>query len=380
MKFYQHTLVIASLCLASSCQKKDPADSATGESTTTIELLSHTEGKFAVSETITVDASQTDITIGGKSFKLKARWDDAEVKRETLNDNPKESHAVELAWSAVDKRNATNEHSLWVFPAVNEEHEAPLLTDTTVQPRFLPPGSRIVTQEEIKKSPLRGVQFEWKNKRYNIPATGQQVFPGWKVIAIRSFQHALLNDNGTITESKDTSFTNRAVEISVEATGGSKERHLCFIDHPRLTAGIHPTLLPVSRISGDLASLAKLRVCETLQAPAEKNLLVISPDTEGTGVTALTWIKGNPAPTSQQIKKFPATLTLGNQTIELKQHWANARRQIKWQQKEDGSDDKKQPALLIESGGHFHAKQFVLIQGKATPCRIMDDIILLKYK
>jgi hypothetical protein len=171
-----------------------------------------------------------------------------------------------------------------------------------------------------------------------------------------------------------------AAEITLQSEDGSKERHIYFIDHPQLTAGIHPTLLPVSRIEGDQASLARLIVCEAPEAPIEANLVLLSPDVDSDHLTAWIWNKGKGAPTVSQIEAFPATLMIGEEQVTIKQHWAHAHRQIKWQQREDSGIEAKQPALLIESGNHFHAKQFVLIQGKVTPCRPADDMIMLRYQ
>lgn len=378
MKSHSLSLLLAASFFAVSCQKNESETSASDEAVgigSTIELLSHDKGKFAVVETVTVDDSLSDVVLGGKSFKIKARWDDAEMKRETLNNNPKESHAVELAWKV-----GASDKSLWIFATGVEQGDVPLLARTTVQPRLLPPGARVAVTDELEQSLLRGVQIEWKKKRYDIPEIGQEVFSGWKIEGVQIYKHALLKDDGTIVESKDTSFSNRAVAVTVEAPDGTKERHICFIDHPRLTAGIHPTILPVTRLSGDLASLARLTVCETLKAPVEKSLVVLSPDTEGEGVNSWIWIKGEPAPTASHITTFPTTLTLGDQKVEIKQHWTKARRQIKWQQREGAAEEEKQPALLIETGGHFHAKQFVLIRGKSTPCKVMDEILILRYQ
>lgn len=377
MKIHHLALILATTFLTVSCQKNESETTSSDEAVdtaVTIELLSHSKGKFAVAEKLTLDPDQKSFTIGKKSFTIKNRWDDAEVKHETTNNNPRESHAVELAWSTEKKND-----SVWLFP-IADANTAPMLPETTVQPRLLPPGARMASVEETKTSLFRGVQFEWKNKRYDIVDIGKEVFPGWKVAAVKIYQHALLNDDRTISESPDASFTNRAVEITVEATNGTKERHICFIDHPKLTAGIHPTILPVTRLSGDLASLSRLSVCNTLKAPVEKSLLVISPNIKGEGVKVWTWVKGEATPHIHQIDTFPTTLTFGEQKIDLKQHWSNARRQIKWQHREGAKEDDKQPALLIETGGHFHSKQFVLIKGKSTPCKVMEEMMILRYK
>jgi len=381
MKIHHLTCILAATWLATSCQKNETETSTAEESSTiTIELLSHTKGKFAVAETVTLDPDQKGFTIGKKSFTIKNQWDDAEVKHETRNNNPRESHAVELAWSVGD-----NADSVWLFP-IADANAAPALAGTTVQARLLPSGARIAQAakngmaEDAQKSLLQGVQFEWKKKRYDIQEVGKEIFPGWKLVAVKIYQHALLNDDATVSESKDAGFTNRAVEVSVEARDGSQERHICFIDHPQLTTGIHPTILPVTRVSGELASLSRLTVCETLKAPIEKSLLVISPNVDGEGVKVWTWVKGAPAPETKSIETFPTTVSLGDQKVEIKQHWTKARRQIKWQQRKGRKQEDKQPAILIESGGHAHAKQFVLIQGKATPCKVMGEIIILQYK
>jgi len=241
-----HTYLLALACLTSSCQKKESNSAEESESGMTVELLSHTEGKFDVAESVTIDTAQESFAIGGKSFKVKARWEDAEVKRETLNDNPDEAHAVELSWRPKEKAENSKDASLWIFPTGSEENEAPQLLGSLVQARLLPPGSRITTKDELEKSLTSAVQIEWNNKRYDIPELGKEVFDGWKVTGLRIFKHALLNDDGTIAESDDTGFSNRAVEITIEAKGGSKERHVSFMDHPQLTAGIHSTLLPDS--------------------------------------------------------------------------------------------------------------------------------------
>jgi hypothetical protein len=114
MKLHHYTLPLAVLFFTTACQKNESKTTASDEAAgtdSTIELLSHTKGKFTVAETVTIDDSLSDVVLGGKSFKIKARWDDAEMKRETLNNNPKESHAVELAWAV-----GATEKSLWLFP------------------------------------------------------------------------------------------------------------------------------------------------------------------------------------------------------------------------------------------------------------------------
>ncbi len=370
-------VLLAATLLTTSCKQSQPSPEETSTpDTLTIERLSHTKGTFSVAETITLKPDQKEFTLGGKKFTLKSRWDDAEVTRRTTNKNPREAHAVELTWN-VGTPPKTN--SLWLFPTT-ENSPAPLLAGTQIQARLLPPGTRMTQPADLKQSLLLGTQFQWKNKRYNLTKIGDEIFPGWKLTAIRTFQHALLGDNGIITETADASFTNRAVEATIEAEDGSKERHICFIDHPQLTAGIHPSLLPVSRISGNLSSLARLVVCETAKRPVEKSLLTISPDTNGNALTIWTWLKGKPTPTSQHITRFPTTLTLDKQAVTITRHWTHARREIKWQQKENPSGTNKQPALLIESASHFHSKPIVLIQGKPTPCRISGNMMILRYR
>jgi len=393
--------ILASLTLFSSCEKKEAesvSESST-ESAVTIELLSHKNGKFTVAETVTVDSEQAGFAIGEKSFTIKSRWADVEVKRETLNNNPKEAHAVELKWAAQTK--ALNEsedrgtdplkfsedessESAWIFPVGSEEGAPPLLAGTHVQARLLSPGTRLITESELKSSTslAQGVQFHWKNKRYDLPEVGKVVFSGWTVVSVKEFQHALLNDDSTISESEDGQFVNRAVQVVIQAKDGSQERHVCFIDHPKLTEGIHPALLPVSRVSGALTSLSRLYVCETLKAPVEKSLLIFSPavESEEESLSTWTWKKGESAPQFQKIETFPTTLSVGGQKIEITRHWPKARRQIKWQEKTGASEKDRHPALLIETGGHFHAKSFVLIKGKATPVKVMEDMLILRFR
>jgi len=379
---YSFITLLSSLVLFSSCQKKETesaADSPKSEAIT-IELLSHKNGKFTVADTVTVTPDQTGFAIGEKSFTIKSRWSDAEVKRETLNNNPKEAHAVEMKW--VDPKNK-NEHSEWIFPVGSEEGAPPLLSGTNVQARLLSPGSRLLTTEEAKSksTPLVDrLQFHWKNKRYDLPELGQEVFSGWKLVSLKEYQHALLNDDSTLSESEDASFVNRAVQVVIEAKDGSKERHVCFIDHPKLTEGIHPSLLPVSRVSGNLTSLSRLYVCETLKAPAEKSLLLLSPSIDGKMLTVWTWLKGDSTANKQTISQLPTELKLGEQAITLTRHWTKARRQIKWQEKTGAKENERHPALVVETGGHIHRKSAVLVKGQPTPVEIAGDMLILRYR
>ena len=170
------------------------------------------------------------------------------------------------------------------------------------------------------------------------------------------------------------------MQVVIQAKDGSQERHVCFIDHPKLTEGIHPSLLPVSRVSGSLTSLSRLYVCETLNAPAEKSLLVMSPSTDGKTLNLWTWLKGDSAPKHQSVTQFPFTVTLGEQSIVIKRHWDHARRQMKWQEKTGDSEKERHPAIVIETSGSIHPKQFVLIKNQPTPVEIAGDMLILRYK
>ena len=340
-----------------------------------IELLSHVNGKFTVKESVTVTKEQKEFTLGGVPFQIKAWWNDVEVVNEMTNKNPKESHAVEIAW----KENGKEETSWFYANGLGVMGAAPL-GKTTIKTAVQFPGTRFVFAGAKPSTLKESVQFQWKKKRYDLPEVGKEVFPGWKLTKISYYQHAVIGEDGAISETPDAHFKNRVVEVEIEAKDGSKERHICFVDHPKLTDGIHPQILPVSRISGTLVSLSRLKVCDKLSVPVKHHWLMISPDTNGKGAKVVKWLMGKPSPEVLHIDEFPITIDFNGVKVTLKQHWSHALRQVKQREKKSKSKKAKHPAIFVVAGGPFHGKSFVFVQGRPTPCGIQHGMLIIRYR
>jgi hypothetical protein len=311
--------------------------------------------------------------VEGASFVIANQWPHAETSRATADDAEKEHHAVEVSWTEDGE-----ERIQWVYQTESGQTASELET-VGAKVRVTAPGVRPAKADD--ESFQSQVQFLWKGRHYDLPEAGGEVFEGWTIKSFKTYQHALMDGKEGVEEAEDASFTNRVLEVHLTSAQGSEERHLAFLDHPAITKGIHPTILPVSRISGNEASLSRLVVCAKVEPAAESHFVHVSPVLDGGGLTVRVWPKGGGDPQVIAIREFPAELTLGDgKTLTIERHFSHARPHVRWERREAPEDGEAKPALLIEHRtGHHQKLEFVLVRGEVTPCRIGDRHLMLRY-
>ncbi len=370
------------LCMAflSGCQSDSEGEVDDDGGDPVVEWMKHDKDGLTVERTARIGSDGMVFELAGTRFEILERWPHAEAQHENLDDNPEESHAVEMAWGPSEEG---EQQSDWIYQASGSDGTV-VLPGTELQVRVMPAGALPGWKDLWEENPRRTVQFAAAGKFYSLPPDDGEVFPGWKVRSVRYYQHALLDDSGAVEESEDAGFTNRAVEVvlaSVDET--TVERHLAFPDHPEITKGIHPALLPVSRLSGEGASQSRLVVCDALDRPGASNALVLCPSSSNSDqLTAFSWDQESKAMSESKNETLPAELELANgKSVRILRHRTHARSVVKWRRCEEADEGEALPALVIgwaESGvGH---KQTVLIHNRSTPFRLRGEFQTFRFR
>lgn len=373
--------------LLTSCNQDDPAVQEGHEPIDVIlELLQHDDKGLSVTKSITADHIGQSFELAGTQLRILEHWPQAEAVPKTDNDNTKETHAVELAWNVSAADTSDPKESQWIYQT-KEDGPSGLLPGLDIQVRVLLPGSHPSTSEQWETSPKDTVQFEHEKRFFSLPDVGSEIFPGWKVKALNTYEHALLEENGDIKESDDTGFANRAIEVILASKDGTIERHLCFLDHPELTKGIHPELLPATRLAGTGASQSRLTACDPINIQGEStNRLLISPNaSDPEKLTAFTWDSTGGKFNTIKIDSLPAKVKVGDRSISILQHRNHARSVVEWRRinkKTSKADDKQKipSALLITWLENEHHQKAVLPIDRATPIRINGQFQTFRYR
>jgi hypothetical protein len=358
--------------LLASCKEQttnpDPA-----ASTEVIEVLKHHEGTFTRDRRINAGDIGTSFNVDDVSFTITHRWPHAETSRNVTDDGGTPNHAVELSWSEDGK-----DRTRWIFQTDSDDAMSPI-DSVNALVRLTPPGARPPRPGD---DPFTGqVQIRSRGLLLDLPDIGREVFEGWTLKSIKRYRHALMDEQGGVTEAADASFTNRVLEVHLTDGKGTGERHLAFLDHPEITRGIHPTILPVSRVSGTGASNSRLVVCTPVPPAAERHIVQVSPKAGVPGLTIRVWLAGESDSKSVTIDQLPADLPLADgKSIRLTKHFTKARSAIKWERRKSPQTGDAKPALLVEHrAGHHQKEAFVLVDGEVTPCRIGPKHIMLRY-
>ena len=363
----------------SSCGRNETSDQkASISAIAVIELLEHGQAGLTVADKVSVRRIGNDFKLAGTNLHLLEYWPHAEEVRETSNDNSEEVHAIEVQWQLGEGKAET----AWIYQT-DDEGPAGVLPETNVQVRLLQPGARPASSSQWESDPKGTVQFKRGGEFFSLVGEGQKPFLGWTVEKIRTLEHALLGEGGEVEETDDSSFINRVIEVTLKSTDGSVERHLCFIDHPKLTKGIHPTFLPVSRLVGNGASQSRLVACDLLEGQsAQHHRVLISPNASDAGnLTAFLWNHEDDTTDRIVIDSLPTEVSIGETSLRLLNHRDHARSVVKWQKQTlEGENSKSTPALhIMWLEGHKH-EQAVLPLDRPTPVRINGEFKILCYR
>jgi len=353
-----------------------PRESGEAESAAgfVIEVLRHgDEGPEPLKE-VTDVAVGSGFEVEGTEMMVTDRWEHAVSQQETSDDNPEESHAFEIAWQGDDG----GEVKRWLHQS-DPGGPATLLDGLPVAIRIAPPGAR--PAEADTEDFASQVQFLHKGGHHDLPEVGAEVFEGWNLKSSRRYQSALMDEDGSVEEAEDAGFVNRVLEVHVVTDDGSEERHIVFLDHPELTKGIHPTILPVSRVSGEKTSLARLVVCPPMPRSDEKHQVWVTPGTgEGESSVQIAGKEGGDRKVVR-VAEFPAEIEVGEGvSVKLLRQFTHAKSVVRWEKAEPAEGDDARPALVVEHWEGREATRLVLIEGEITPCRIGGEMVMLRFR
>jgi hypothetical protein len=366
------TILLALPLLLASC-KEQTSNPGAPSATEIIEVLKHHEGTFTRDRRIKAGDIGTSFNVDDVDFTITQRWPHAETSRNVTDDGGRPNHAVEVSWTEDG-----DEHTRWIFQTDSDDAMSPI-EPLNALVRLTPPGARPPRPDD--DSFTGQVQIQSNGLLLDLPDIGREVFEGWTLEGIRRYRHALMDDQGGVTEAADSGFTNRVLEVHLTDGKGTGERHLAFLDHPEITRGIHPTILPVSRVSGTGASNSRLVVCTPVPPAAERHIVQVSPNAGLPGLTIRVWLAGESDSKSVTTDQLPVDLPLTDgKSLHLTRHFSKARSEIKWERRDSPQAGDAKPALLVEHRASHHQKDaFVLIDGEVTPCRIGPKHIMLRY-
>ena len=359
--------------LLTACDPQESSSNPDSDLREIVEVLEHDEGSFTEGQTIPVGEVGASFTVDDITFTITNRWPHAEAARRVTDDAEDEFHAVEVAWDVED-----GEQLQWIFQT-GSDGALETIEALGAKLGVTPAGARPLVADD---SSFKGqVQFQWNQRLYDLPPMGGEVFEGWTLKDLKIYQHALMDEEGGVTETEDGGFTNRVLEVFLTDGKGSEERHITFLDHPELTTGIHPKILPVARISGEATSLSRLVVCRKLEPSVDHQVVQLTPAVDGPGITARIWPKGSAEFKTVTVPQLPAELPLEEGgVLRLKRHHAHARPHLKTERFDQPAEGDAKPALIIEHRLSHHQKsEFVLIRGEVTPCRIGDKHLMLRF-
>lgn len=367
-------LVAGAALVMSSCRQGDRApEGRVAPAAGVIEVLTHDDGRFSVAETVAIDGGTERGHLGGLDFTIEERWPHAEKQQLVTDDRPDVHHGVEVA------PGDPGEPARWIYQSDRDDLASTIpAVDAVV--RVTAPGARSIDPGE--EDPLRAVQFLRDGRLHDLPAPGGILADPWTVTEIRTFRSGLLEEDGSVRESEDGNFVNRVVEVRLSDGRGTTERHLAFLDHPQLTRGIHPTLLPVTRLEGDQASNSRLVACEPVPSSDSRHHVHLTPHIEGEGLTARILGKGSSTLTVTEVDEYPAELSLpGSGALRILRHYSHAHPHLKWVRAEPSAAAAPHPALVVSHrAGHHQLQRFVLREGEITPCRAGGKYLWLRYR
>lgn len=226
------------------------------------------------------------------------RWGDSHEDQFVADGGPNVLRALEVALTP----GATEGD--WVA----EENQSGPQSVAGLRFRVLPDGAAWTPPAGATAPGASGYVFQVGGKDYPLVDQGQEVFPGWKVVSVKRFEHALVGSGG-LSES-DSSPANPAAEVIISDGKGSSERHSAFMNFPTMPMG--------KQTEGTASSGAKF-VARPAAAGGEEVVVFGSAASPSIGYVA-------PDGSSKVVDKvlFPTTLELGAHKVVFLRQFTRA--------------------------------------------------------
>ncbi len=202
-----------------------------------------------------------------------------------------------------------------------------------------------------------GYFFQVGGKDYPMVGEGKEVFPGWTVVSVKKFEHAMVGSGG-LSES-DSSPPNPAAEIVISDGKGSSERHSAFMNFPTMPMG--------KQVEGAAASGAKF-VARPAATDGEAVVLFGAASSPSVGYVG-------PDGASKVVERvlFPTTLELGSHKVVLLRQFTRAHLATSLH-RADPPGKEPRPAMVVRVGDDPEAR--ALGFGSGIPVKGAGNLLL----
>lgn len=290
-----------------------------------LEIMSHNNGQFDSLGAVAAPRGPKNLTIGGVRVQVLEHWENSRDEDIIADDSPEPLRAVEIA-------PMPGPQTAWVGQE-DKAGTAPLLMGLKVL--VLPEGS-----DWKPPAPVETVKGQFVflvgTDRFPVTAVGQEVFPGWKVVELKRFEHAIVAGE-SITEGPANSPANLAIQVKISDGKGTTEQHTAFEAFPDMVMG--------KPLEGDGNSASRLIPGGTRGEP--ETLVVF-------GTVAQTKIGyiglDGKSKVIEPEQKYPMTLNLGTREATIHRQLARAHQISRTVQAPVAKDNR--PALLVRIGDH----------------------------
>ncbi|MBM4107563.1 MAG: cytochrome c biogenesis protein ResB [Phycisphaerae bacterium] len=317
-----------------------------------VELVEFNAGRATTLATRPAPTRVAPVTLGSVTVRVVDLWPNTREEQFVSDDGPAPFRAVEIATAP----NAASGD--WIG---DEARSGGPATVGGLTVRVLRDGSTWEPPPPPPAAGESGFHFLLDGTRHSLGAVGDEAIPGWRIVALESFTHAMVS-GGRITE-RGEGQSNPAVDVTISNGRGTSERHTAFLNFP--------DMIMMRKVEGEEASGARLTAAAAAAASTE-TLIVFGPvDAPRLGYVGPDGAGRELTPPAS----FPAVVDLGARRITLLNHASRARVASRFTRAPTARD--RRPAIIVELEG---ASTPIVVPWKgAEPVPVQGRNLALRY-
>jgi hypothetical protein len=288
-----------------------------------LEIAEFNGGESTILATIDAPTAPGVVTVAGVEIVVREYWDNSRQEQYVADGGPRELRALEIAF---DPGATTGE---WV---AQESRASPPNVRNGLQIRVLPDGEQWTPPSG--DADASDYSFTIGRERFPLGNPGDEALPGWTIVNIERFSHALVT-GGRLTESGGGE-SNPAITVEITDGQGTTERHTAFRNYPDMVLGrvVEGTGASNARL---LASAPKVFGEQLVFFGDVGELRIGYVSTDGAGSE----VEGPFA--------LPATLEVGDRKLRVFREFARAH--VTTRSVSAARSTERRPALVIEFPG-----------------------------
>lgn len=232
----------------------------------TLELVEHDAGQFRTIGSMDAPWKPGRYTIGGFPFEVVEVWNNVKEEFEITDDGADPYRAVQIQFGPAP------ESAVWIgdeargpAPVVDRLRIRVLASGSQWQPPK-PGATAAGAPAPAAGSPAAstdpatsGYTFVIGEKSLAVPKEGDELIPGWRVVSVKRFTHAMVGNDGLVDDPNQD--VNPAMEVVLADGQGSREQHRAFENFPDMVL--------TKTLEGSASSGARLAPPATARAAAD---------------------------------------------------------------------------------------------------------------